>query len=344
MIKDKKLKHAVPDYISTETIRSRVKRGNLYPSHPGIQSPLHEAEQALVVICLEMGKIRQPLNCDEGTRLMNEMIKGTPAQDALKEFQTVRKLNKSQEYGTVGWGWWDAFMTRHGDKIVSRRGERFACIRGQWTKLSNIKYAYRCIYDVMVDARIASVREVPVFTDREGNVVEESQAFGFKQDIEINHPDYLLFGDESGCSSNQKKDGHIAGTKYIVGRGTVPQILCSSNDHTFTILPFTSASGKAVCCVVIFKSPTEKVPILWKTGMDITVANPAKNSKGKIDFQLNLGEGKTFPGGPKCKYMGKEMPCLTYRMVGMLCREKFSTEVTYPNPHIVGKLIQSWSR
>ena len=34
----------------------------------------------------------------------------------------------------------------------------------------------------------------------------------------------------------------------------------------------------------------------------------------------------------------------TYRMVGMLCREIFSTEVTYPNPHIVGKLIQSWSR
>ena len=289
LIQEKKLKYEVPDTISPETIRSRVRTGNLDPSHPGTQSPLHEAEQALVVICIQMGQIRQPLNCAEGIRLMNDMIAGTPTQDALKEFQMVRKLNRSQEFGTVGWQWWDAFMRRHGDKIVSKRGERFACIRGQWTKLSNIKTAYRCIYDEMVDARIASVREIPVFTDREGNEVEESEAFGFKQDIKIDHPDYLLFGDESGCSTNQKKDGHIAGTKFIVPTGTVPQILCSTNDHKFTILPFTSASGKAVCCVVIFKSETEEVPILWKTGMDITAENPAKNSKGKIDFQLNLG-------------------------------------------------------
>lgn len=62
LIQEKKLKYEVPDTISPETIRSRVRTGNLDPSHPGTQSPLHEAEQALVVICIQMGQIRQPLS------------------------------------------------------------------------------------------------------------------------------------------------------------------------------------------------------------------------------------------------------------------------------------------
>ena len=84
----------------------------------------------------------------------------------------------------------------------------------------------------MVDAGIATVNACPVFTDSEGNDVDESKADGRGQDIHIHSPEYSLFGDESGCSTNQKKDGHIAGTKYIVEQNIVTQINCCTNDHT----------------------------------------------------------------------------------------------------------------
>ena len=51
----------------------------------------------------------------------------------------------------------------------------------------------------------------------------------------------------------KKKDGHVGGTKLIVEAGSVPQTVASDSDHKFTVLPFTSASGEAVCCVVIFQ-------------------------------------------------------------------------------------------
>ena len=62
------------DDIPSETIRKRIQRGHLDPSHPGTKSPIWESEKALVVIAVAMGKFRQPLNCAEGVRLMNDMI------------------------------------------------------------------------------------------------------------------------------------------------------------------------------------------------------------------------------------------------------------------------------
>ena len=103
---------------------------------------------------------------------MNDMIKGTHLQDAVKEFQGNRKLNVGDTCGTVGRHWWRGFMRRHEDVIVSHRGEKFDLIRGQWTKKSNIPLAYHCIYNEMVDSGIATVNACPVFTDSEGNKVE----------------------------------------------------------------------------------------------------------------------------------------------------------------------------
>ena len=81
---------------------------------------------------------------------------------------------------------------------------------------------------------------------------------------------------------SQKKDGHVGGKKYVVGSGTVPQIESCTNDHKFTLLPITSATGEAVCCVVIFQSLDKTVPLNWKTGIDITVT-PIRGQNGEID-------------------------------------------------------------
>ena len=50
-------------------------------------------------------------------------------------------------------------------------------------------------------------------------------------------------------------------------------------------------------------------PLLWKTGVYICVVDPVKNKLNGINFQLNAGEGKYYPGGPKCTYNGKQVDC-----------------------------------
>ena len=74
--------------------------------------------------------------------------------------------------------------------------------RTNWTKKSNLSQMYDIIYDVMVEDRIASERPEPISIDIGGKEVERSERFGLKQDIEIDHPDYMVFGDESGCQTN----------------------------------------------------------------------------------------------------------------------------------------------
>ena len=104
---------------------------------------------------------------------------------------------------------------------------------------------YDIIYDELVEGGVAINLDNPVFTYRSGKEVEEDERFGLKQDIKITHPHYIMFADETGCNTSQKKDGHVGGTKLIVEKGTVPQVMSSDTDHKFTLLPFTSASGEA---------------------------------------------------------------------------------------------------
>ena len=71
LIQKKKCEFGVQSEIYQSTIRTRVKRGNLAPAHTGALSPIQEAEKALVIICIQMGKIWQPLSCAEGVALYN---------------------------------------------------------------------------------------------------------------------------------------------------------------------------------------------------------------------------------------------------------------------------------
>ena len=64
-------------------------------------------------------------------------------------------------------------------------------------KLSIMKQMYGYIYKEMIDAHIASSCANPVYMDHGGNEVEESERFGYVQDIKIDHPDHIHFADES---------------------------------------------------------------------------------------------------------------------------------------------------
>ena len=146
---------------------------NLNPQHPGTKSPFETAEEALLLICSQMAMIRQPLTFNERIQLINSLIKQTNLQCDVIKFQQSKKLgNDGFNFGEVGKGWWQGFLKRHGDKIITKRGEKFAIVRSNWTILKNIEQMYDIIYDEMVAANVAKKLPKPIYCDYRGNKVE----------------------------------------------------------------------------------------------------------------------------------------------------------------------------
>ena len=58
---------------------------------------------------------------------------------------------------------------------MTKRGEKFTLNRSEWTTLPNIKQMYEVIYDEMVDAGVAIALQTPIFTDIDGNPVDEAE-------------------------------------------------------------------------------------------------------------------------------------------------------------------------
>ncbi len=161
--------------ISKETIRTHLSCGTMPSKHQGVQSPLAAAEVALVAICIQMGKTRQPLSSTEAVRVMNDLIDGIKTQEALVSFQTSRKLGSHKLHnGKVTTGWWRGFLKSHGNEIFTKRGERFALNRDDWTTFENIQQMYDVIYDELVNARVAFALSEPIFTGTHANVVDDS--------------------------------------------------------------------------------------------------------------------------------------------------------------------------
>ena len=158
---------------------------------------------------------------------------------------------------------------------------------------------YNIIYDEIINAGIAITFDIPIFTDRNGNEVEEGEKFGEVQAMLITKPAYLLFSDKSGFNTLQQKDGNISRTKFVDEAGSVPQAISAHTNHRFTMLSFTSAFGKAVCCVIIFQSETDQVPQLWQTGLDHGLGLVWKED-WIIDMANNLGKGNSYLERPKC--------------------------------------------
>jgi hypothetical protein len=63
IIEDAKKRHNVTHLdISKATIRTRIKRRSLAPSHHGLVSPMEQIEPMLVELCIQLGHARQPVS------------------------------------------------------------------------------------------------------------------------------------------------------------------------------------------------------------------------------------------------------------------------------------------
>jgi hypothetical protein len=224
LIDEKKKEFGVNCSIPISTIKNCVYAGAL-TTHHRAKSPLDKVEEALVQICIQMGKICQPLSCTEAIALMNDMVENTKTKQKLIEFHDSRKLGTyGFEKGQVTTGWWRGFLRRRKDKLVTKRGEKIALNRSDWATLPNIWQMYKVIYNEMVDANVAVALENSIFTDINGKPEDhETKRFGLGQNIKITKPEWILFADEIGFITSQKKD-----EKFVVERGTNPQTMSST--------------------------------------------------------------------------------------------------------------------
>ena len=129
----------------------------------------------------------------------------------------------NDEVGTVGAGYWQRFLKRHSDKIVSKRGQKYELDRQKWTTYANFFDMYQHTIEEMVDAGVAQKLDEPQWMDRSGARCEEKYGLGFKVTHLITRPDMCICGDEVGGNISMKGDGHVGGELLLGERGTVPQ-------------------------------------------------------------------------------------------------------------------------
>jgi hypothetical protein len=260
-----------------------------------------------------MAKMRQPLSVSEIIEFSNSLIEKSQYQDNIIEWkQNNFKDLPPEKMGTLGYGWWRGFSQRFEDLVVVKRGEKFASDRSEWSTEANIKQMYEVLYENMVRAGIASKLDTPVYKNAIGEIVEDpKQALGLICEYELLHPDHLIFFDETGCNTNQKKDGHNGGQKFVCGRNMTPKQIAATRDKHFTVLGLTAATGEPVLCVVVFASESKHGVVAdWAQGIDITVI-PEKDENGEVIVDdVNFGDGKYWPGGPTCIFRGKELKYL----------------------------------
>ena len=180
---------------------------------------------------------------------------------------------------------------------------------------------YEDVEDEMVDAGVARKRDIPVWVDREGNLTNQDSAYGLKSQTELLKPDCCLVFDEVGSSTSMMKDGHMGGKKYVCAVDDQVKEVSTNSARHFTTIGLTALDGNPVICVVIVQG--KKRDILVEAGIDLEYIIDDDNDD--IQYAINdnelsveefnkllkhLGANNKHPGGPTCKFRGKDIPCM----------------------------------
>ena len=192
-------------------------------------------------------------------------------------------------------------MKRYQQVLDVTNGFKVSSTRTKGVTYANIEKMYHLVYDQMVEAGVARwlLPSEHYYVNEEGEKVEsEKDSVGLKVEVEITHPEWILFGDEVGTDISQKDDGNVGGQKFVAKKGSRANIKASHKDGRFTLIGLTAATGDPVMCIVIFAA--EELTFEQRMGIDICVPfNDAKTINEKSG-----GVGKSFPGGPSCMFRG----------------------------------------
>ena len=199
-----------------------------------------------------------------------------------------------------GAGWFHGFKNRNKDTLSSSQGTQMHLTCQDWTTYTNIKTMYELVYEQMAEAGIARhlPEEEQYWVDTASAIVDsEEKAAGLKCTIKLEHPQWLLFGDEVGTNTAQDGDGHIGGQTYITFRGQHVKLNSSKSTGRFTVMGLTAATGEPDMCVVIMAA--QEVGIAEALGFDHLADSPYNSTK---TLEENRGKGKALPGLPTCLF------------------------------------------
>jgi hypothetical protein len=300
------------ELIPSKTIRSRVYRDNHigYAGSYSTTSPMIEIEPLLVELCRHLNRMALSITKEEFLALANDIIVDTPTSERLRLYHQ-RICGKDKLQNRLGTKYFYNFMRRHSN-IIHHAKIRKCCInRLEWATYKNISKMYTLVYQAMIRSGVANEINQYRYFDKNNEIVEDGDksAFGTKSNVIITDPSFVLFVDETGSSTNMRKD-KPGSKKVIAEKGYSGTQAAISSDIRYTTMGFTAATGEPVMCVIIFCSESTKgIPGNWLTGIDIT----------KIDSTLNLNDDRETlvnnlkliaNGGPTCKFRGVDVPCL----------------------------------
>ena len=134
-----------------------------------------------------------------------------------------KNKNSFRSGGKIGIGYWNGLKKRNEHLIVSKKGGKYELDRDRWTTYSNFSDMYDHIYDELVDAKLATPYNEPMWQDSDGTFCTESSSLGCKVTHDFAHPEMCVVMDEVGGNTSQKGDGHIGGELLVCGKGMVPQ-------------------------------------------------------------------------------------------------------------------------
>jgi hypothetical protein len=300
--------------ISKKTIESRVNRKNAlgYAGSYSQSSPMAEMEPLLVGFCLHLNRMAKSINEKEFLALANDIIDGTPTAEKVKRFQ--HEICGTGKEGTLlGRKYFVNFMKRHKEILHTKRIHNRCVNRLEWATYDNIEKMYSLVYKEMVAAGVARELESPVYFDKENNIVgKDDNVFGTLSNTQVLDPSYLIFVDETGSSTNMRKD-KVGSKNVIAEKGFSGARQAISTDLRYTTMGFTAGTGEPVMCCIIFTSDSKRgIPSNWVTGIDITKIDATFSlPEDNNDAMEKLGEiGSVAGGGPRCVFRNKNVPCL----------------------------------
>lgn len=298
-----------PSLIKLKTVISRIDRKNHTGTRDHMTSPIKDLEPIIYQWCEKLADIGQPLHKRQVIGLAEEMISGTDYENKMLEFKRKRG---SSGGNLLGAKWYRNFMHRFRHQLKRSRCLHKDVKRHTWCTEDHFRNMYEAVYTKMVEAKVAEKLESEVMFNKEGKEVEnEAEMYGRPTKYRLTNPDNIVFVDETGCNTNQKTDGHVGGRLYVLPRGcSEGGTVGASSDIHFTVMCFTSGSGKPIMCAIILKSNKDstQLPINWRFGIDIRKDLIDGSSEVEI-FEKNCKEGQAMEGGPTCFFNGEKIPC-----------------------------------
>jgi hypothetical protein len=302
--------------IPYETIRSRIKRNNLSGKTSQSTPPLEKVEPLIVEYCQRCAQIGYPLTKDQVITLAEDLIDKTEYFDSLKNCKEQKKITVTatidSSRGWLGDRWYWNFLKRHEDKIRRGQGKIRDVKRFAWCTYQNFENMYNCVYEQMVQGKVAIELSSEKYFDINGNIVTDpTHCFGRPTKYQVVRPEQIIFVDECGCNTSQEDDGHVGGQLFVMPNdGSATGLLSSMHNMHFTVLGFTSGTGQPVMCAVILKSEQDvsKLPYSWRYGIDVS-KHIHEDDDDQEFFRKNCGDGQAMQGGPKCIFNGQEVHC-----------------------------------